>query len=386
MRSGRLLPDKAAETAPQQGRGRHAPSIAGLVTIVIGVGGCLGYFYFSNQCSIRCCSGRGENAGRNINRANQIRPWLFLFPAMFALGLYLAYPVFETLRLSLTDRDRRRRVRRPRQLPRCSRGEVLGGDAQQHAVADRGAGAATAFGLLAAQLTDRIGWGNIAKSLIFMPMAISFVGASVIFKLIYEVPARPTSRRSGPERRLAAFRRRDLVVPVPQGGSRRRDAGFAALTLWLAWDILRASPGVGQSVTTPCFTRSRPRRCRRRPDICESVWLTAAAVSLLGHLRCFGFWRSSLWRAADLADHPLLEQLLPDDRADLDPDRLRHGDPLGGAARHSRRRPSRRRSSTAPTRSRSSSRSRCRRSWAPSSWSGRRSRWSCSRSSTSSSP
>jgi alpha-glucoside transport system permease protein len=47
----------------------------------------------------------------------------------------------------------------------------------------------TAFGLLAAQLTDRISWGNIAKSLIFMPMAISFVGASVIFKLIYD--ARP---------------------------------------------------------------------------------------------------------------------------------------------------------------------------------------------------
>jgi alpha-glucoside transport system permease protein len=39
---------------------------------------------------------------------------------------------------------------------------------------------------LAAQLTDRIGWGNIAKSLIFMPMAISFVGASVIWKLIYD--------------------------------------------------------------------------------------------------------------------------------------------------------------------------------------------------------
>jgi alpha-glucoside transport system permease protein len=44
----------------------------------------------------------------------------------------------------------------------------------------------TGFGLLAAQLTDRIRWGNIAKSLIFMPMAISFVGASVIWKLIYD--------------------------------------------------------------------------------------------------------------------------------------------------------------------------------------------------------
>ena len=49
--------------------------------------------------------------------------------------------------------------------------------------------ASTAFGLLAAQLTDRISWGNIAKSLIFMPMAISFVGAAVIFKLIYDTRA-----------------------------------------------------------------------------------------------------------------------------------------------------------------------------------------------------
>jgi alpha-glucoside transport system permease protein len=46
--------------------------------------------------------------------------------------------------------------------------------------------ASTAIGLLAAQLTDRIAWGSIAKSLIFMPMAISFVGASVIFKLVYD--------------------------------------------------------------------------------------------------------------------------------------------------------------------------------------------------------
>ena len=49
--------------------------------------------------------------------------------------------------------------------------------------------ASTAFGLLAAQLTDRLAWGNIAKSSIFMPMAISFVGAAVIWKLVYD--ARP---------------------------------------------------------------------------------------------------------------------------------------------------------------------------------------------------
>jgi alpha-glucoside transport system permease protein len=44
---------------------------------------------------------------------------------------------------------------------------------------------ATFLGLLVAQLTDRLSWGNIAKSLIFMPMAISFVGASLIWKFVY---------------------------------------------------------------------------------------------------------------------------------------------------------------------------------------------------------
>ncbi|MGO7917256.1 hypothetical protein ACC702_38105, partial [Rhizobium ruizarguesonis] len=44
----------------------------------------------------------------------------------------------------------------------------------------------TFFGLVIAVMTDRIWWGNIAKSIVFMPMAISFFGASVIWKFIYE--------------------------------------------------------------------------------------------------------------------------------------------------------------------------------------------------------
>ena len=82
------------------------PALQGLLTIVIGVGSCVGYFYFANQFLDKVLfPPRGPNAGRNINRANMIRPWVFLFPAMFALGLYLAYPVFETLRLSFTSRS-----------------------------------------------------------------------------------------------------------------------------------------------------------------------------------------------------------------------------------------------------------------------------------------
>ena len=168
-----------------------SPALLGLVTIIIGVGGCLGYFYFSNLFLDKVLfPASGPNAGRNINRANMIRPWLFLGPAILALGLYLGYPVFETLRLSLTDRTQD--------------GAFVGLANYQQMFAEPKfweamrnnmlwlifvPAASTAFGLLAAQLTDRIKWGAFAKSLIFMPMAISFVGASVIFKLVYD--ARP---------------------------------------------------------------------------------------------------------------------------------------------------------------------------------------------------
>ena len=166
------------------------PALQGLLTIIVGVGGCVGYYYLSNLFLDKVLfPATGANIGRNINRANMVRPWLFLFPALFALGLYLAYPVFETLRLSLTDR-----------LPGGSY-EFVGlanyvqmlGEAKFWEALQNNflwllivPAMSTAFGLLAAQLTDRIGWGNVAKSLIFMPMAISFVGAAVIFKLIYD--------------------------------------------------------------------------------------------------------------------------------------------------------------------------------------------------------
>ena len=43
-----------------------------------------------------------------------------------------------------------------------------------------------ALGLLLAIMLDRIKHESISKSLLFMPMAISFVGASIIFKFVYE--------------------------------------------------------------------------------------------------------------------------------------------------------------------------------------------------------
>ena len=166
------------------------PALQALLTIFIGVGGCIGYFYLSNLFLDKVLFPlTGPNIGRNITRGNMVRPWLFLFPALVLLGLYLAYPVFATLWLSFTQ-----------DAPGNTREFVGFANYAQMVTEDKFwesvknnmiwllvvPAMSTAFGVLAAQLTDRIWWGNIAKSLIFMPMAISFVGASVIWKLIYD--------------------------------------------------------------------------------------------------------------------------------------------------------------------------------------------------------
>ncbi len=166
-------------------------AVQGLIIIIIGIGGCLSYFYLSNQLLDKVLfPPRGENAGNNITRANLVRPWLFLFPAMFMMGVYIVYPVFETLRLSLTDRDLGGAfvglANYQQMFSETKFWEAMRNNMLWLSVVPA---ACTAFGLLIAQLTDRIAWGNIAKSIIFMPMAISFVGAAVIFKLIYDTQA-----------------------------------------------------------------------------------------------------------------------------------------------------------------------------------------------------
>lgn len=178
------------------------PVLQGLLTIVIGVGACLCYFYFSNQFLDKVLfPARGPRAGKNINRANMVRPWLFLFPALFVMGLYLAYPVFDTLFLSLVEREPNPNevgsfffhwvwFENYIQLTREPKfWEAMRNTMMWLIVVPA---MSTVFGLMIAQLTDRISWGSIAKSLIFMPMAISFVGASVIWKFVYD--ARPVGQ------------------------------------------------------------------------------------------------------------------------------------------------------------------------------------------------
>ncbi|MDZ4095081.1 MAG: sugar ABC transporter permease [Paracoccaceae bacterium] len=157
-----------------------------LATIVVGVFGCVAYFFASNIVLDRLYPARGTDAGRNMLRAGAIRPWLFLLPALLLLSVYLVYPLFVSVWLSLHDAGGAAYVGLDNYawlIQDDKFRESLRNNLMWLLVVPA---ASTFFGLIAAALTDRIAWGNFAKAMIFMPMAISFVGASVIWKFVYD--------------------------------------------------------------------------------------------------------------------------------------------------------------------------------------------------------
>ncbi|MCP8896839.1 sugar ABC transporter permease [Shinella daejeonensis] len=160
-----------------------------VTTMAAGVLACVAYFYVTNRLLDRVFLSKGftgAQASRNLRRANAIRPWLFMAPAIVALAVYLVYPVFESVRLSFHGRDGRAFVGLDNYLWMVTDGEFRQSIVNNFLWLLVVPALSTVFGLVIAALTDRIWWGNLARTLIFMPMAISFVGAAVIWKFVYD--------------------------------------------------------------------------------------------------------------------------------------------------------------------------------------------------------
>ena len=138
--------------------------------VLVSIAFCLLYFAGSNFVLDKIIHlPIGSKHGREMLRTN-VRPWLFIAPALLLLGTYLVYPLFETFRLSFYD----------------ATGEQFVGLAnfrwvfvdQNFLLTIRNnfmwllvvPAAATALGLVVAVLADRVWWGGFAKSMVFMPM------------------------------------------------------------------------------------------------------------------------------------------------------------------------------------------------------------------------
>lgn len=146
-----------------------------LVAIVWGVGGIALLFTVFNWLA--------EQLPTRWTR--RIQPFIFIGPAVGLMAWYLAVPVLRTLVLSFKNDIST---------------EWVGLQNYVFAFTDRimletfrnnllwmivGTSLSVGIGLLVAVLADRSRFETIYKSIIFMPMAISFVGAGIIWKFMY---------------------------------------------------------------------------------------------------------------------------------------------------------------------------------------------------------
>jgi alpha-glucoside transport system permease protein len=152
--------------------------LIGALALVGGVGGAYLLFFFLNMF-VEALPGR-------LSRG--VMPYAFLLPALGLIALVLIYPAVQTINYSFANRDATSYVglqnyRDIFNLPDF-RTAILNNILWLIIVP----AVTVFFGVIVAVLVDRLSTQGekVAKSLIFMPMAISFVGASTIWLLVYQ--------------------------------------------------------------------------------------------------------------------------------------------------------------------------------------------------------
>ncbi len=148
-----------------------------IMAILIGVGGVFGLFLGMDRVVNKLPKRHRE----------AVRPFAFVGPAVVLLGIFLLYPTINTIVLSFQD----------------SRGESwVGIDNYVRVFTDSSLLVSlrnslgwvivvpllsVVIGLAFAAMADRLGRRSeaLAKTFIFMPMAISFVGASIVWRFVY---------------------------------------------------------------------------------------------------------------------------------------------------------------------------------------------------------
>jgi alpha-glucoside transport system permease protein len=116
----------------------------------------------------------------------RLRPLAWLGPALLLLSALLAYPMLATLLLSLQSADADRFVGLANYWAVATAAETrpaLINTALWLVCFPLGT---VLIGLLLAVLTDRVPYEAVAKAIIFVPMAISFVAAAVIWRFVFE--------------------------------------------------------------------------------------------------------------------------------------------------------------------------------------------------------
>ncbi len=152
-------------------------AINAVLVLIVGIGGIWAFYWAGNNVA--------EVSGER--RRDKIVAYFYVFPAIFILGVYLVYPAVRTIFLSFFDRTSSNFVglrnygfifTNPKMLVTLRNTLLWVLVVPSFTVS---------LGLLIAVMVDKLHptTEKIVKAFIFLPMAISFVGAGVIFRFVY---------------------------------------------------------------------------------------------------------------------------------------------------------------------------------------------------------
>ena len=152
------------------------PRLITAVIVVVGVPAVLVGYIVATEQVLRIFPGRVQP---------RIRPWLWLAPALAFLFVFLIYPTIGTAVRSLQDQLGTKWVGLNNYAWFFSDNGTLSALKNNVIWVVLLTVLAVGFGLLIAVLVDRVRYESIAKSVIFMPLAISGTAASVIWLFMF---------------------------------------------------------------------------------------------------------------------------------------------------------------------------------------------------------
>jgi alpha-glucoside transport system permease protein len=146
-----------------------------ILAVVVGSGGVIGLFYLANYAV-----GFAPPKWRS-----RLLPWVYVGPALAVLVIYLVVPTLNTIYLSFLDARSQNFVGLDNYIYAFTNKDMLIAFRNNILWLVLVTGVSVGVGLILAVLMDKVRYEPIVKSLIFLPMAISFVGASVIWRFMY---------------------------------------------------------------------------------------------------------------------------------------------------------------------------------------------------------
>jgi alpha-glucoside transport system permease protein len=177
-----MLGNSAGAEALRNGQGDQffAKLVIAVIALLVGVGGI--WLLFTGASTIV------ERFPPKVR--DRVIPWVFIAPAVVLLTVYLVYPAVSTVIRSFFDQKGVFTLNNWTSLAKGEFLEILRNNVIWLVVATAGS---VGLGLLVAALFDRIRRESLAKVFIFTPLAISLVGATVIWKFVYAVqpPSQP---------------------------------------------------------------------------------------------------------------------------------------------------------------------------------------------------